>query len=457
VGSAQMSHQEPNIDCTTTASTPAKVDSNRTDMKTLSSSTTSSIATAAATTTTVTATTITTTATTTTMNKNNDKHNNNHPQKKDPILPHRQDPALLESFRYINTMPGKNVRGKMIDCFQLWFKVQVNDGNAIEDDGNNNNNNSNECTTPEAISSSSLSSSTTKAATTTSTTETPSISTIATTSATTNHILNSIKDIVGDLHNASLMIDDIEDNSKLRRGCPVAHSIFGIPTVINGANYAYFLALEKCHALNNRAAMDVFVGELLNLHRGQGHDIMWRDDVHCPTEEEYLEMVQDKTGGLFRLAVGLMQAFATDNHRTDFTPLVNNLALYFQIRDDYINLVDEEYMKSKSFCEDLTEGKFSFPIIHCIRNTPTDHRLLSILKKRTDDVDVKRYAQQLMVSAGSMDYTRDKCIGLKEEIIEQIVALGGNPPLLTLVQALDVQIQNLKTPVLPRTTNIDVA
>lgn len=53
------------------------------------------------------------------------------------------------------------------------------------------------------------------------------------------------------------MIDDIEDNSKLRRGIPVAHSIFGIPTVINGANYAYFLALEKCHALNNPKAMEV--------------------------------------------------------------------------------------------------------------------------------------------------------------------------------------------------------
>jgi geranylgeranyl diphosphate synthase type 3 len=53
------------------------------------------------------------------------------------------------------------------------------------------------------------------------------------------------------------MVDDIEDNSKLRRGIPVAHSIFGIPTVINGANYAYFLALEKCHALQNPQAMNV--------------------------------------------------------------------------------------------------------------------------------------------------------------------------------------------------------
>lgn len=42
---------------------------------------------------------------------------------KTPLLPHRPDPALLESFRYINGMPGKDVRGKLIDCFQLWMNV----------------------------------------------------------------------------------------------------------------------------------------------------------------------------------------------------------------------------------------------------------------------------------------------------------------------------------------------
>ena len=40
------------------------------------------------------------------------------------LLPHKPDPALLESFRYINSMPGKNVRGKLIDCFQIWMKVE---------------------------------------------------------------------------------------------------------------------------------------------------------------------------------------------------------------------------------------------------------------------------------------------------------------------------------------------
>ena len=88
-----------------------------------------------------------------------------------------------------------------------------------------------------------------------------------------------IKQIIGELHNASLLIDDIEDNSQLRRGIPVAHSIYGVPNTINCANYVYFLALERVHMLANPRAMGVFVYELLNLHRGQGQDILWRDTV----------------------------------------------------------------------------------------------------------------------------------------------------------------------------------
>ena len=72
------------------------------------------------------------------------------------------------------------------------------------------------------------------------------------------------------------------------------------------------------------------------------------------------------------------------------------MALYFQIRDDFINLNSSKYMLTKSFCEDITEGKFSFPIIHSIRTRPKDHRLLNILKQKTDNVEVKQHAVNYM-------------------------------------------------------------
>ena len=90
----------------------------------------------------------------------------------------------------------------------------------------------------------------------------------------------------------------------------------------------------------------------------------------------------------------MMQAFSTNE--TDFEPLLNQLATYFQIRDDYINLLDAEYMENKSFCEDLTEGKFSFPLIYAVQQHPHDTRLLSILKQRTKSIEVKQHAVQYM-------------------------------------------------------------
>merc|ERR1712091_841037 len=112
--------------------------------------------------------------------------------------------------------------------------------------------------------------------------------------------VEAIKRIVSRLHNASLLVDDIEDGSQLRRGKPVAHAIFGVPSTLNTANYVYFIALEECHRLGSPEALSVFVEELLNLHRGQGQDIVWRDTQKVPTEEEYYSMVLDKTGGLFQ-------------------------------------------------------------------------------------------------------------------------------------------------------------
>jgi len=99
----------------------------------------------------------------------------------------------------------------------------------------------------------------------------------------------------------------------LRRGIPVAHSIFGTAQTINSANYVYFQALQEIFKLNSPKAIQIYTDELINLHRGQGMDLFWRDTLTCPTEDDYLEMVGNKTGGLFRLAVKLMQAESSSN------------------------------------------------------------------------------------------------------------------------------------------------
>ena len=60
-------------------------------------------------------------------------------------------------------------------------------------------------------------------------------------------------------------IDDIEDNSRLRRGIPVAHSIYGIAQTINTANYVYFQGLQKVLSLDHPDTTKIFMGEYLNI------------------------------------------------------------------------------------------------------------------------------------------------------------------------------------------------
>ncbi|QDS77398.1 farnesyltranstransferase [Venturia effusa] len=284
------------------------------------------------------------------------------PQVPDSLVNHKQPPwsqakekILLGPYDYLLEHPGKDIRSTMISAFNAWLQV------------------------PEQS-------------------------------------LAIITKVVGMLHTASLLVDDVEDSSLLRRGVPVAHSIFGVAQTINSANYVYFLALQQLSLLNNPATIHIYTEELLNLHRGQGMDLFWRDTLTCPTEEDYLEMVGNKTGGLFRLAIKLMQAESPlvgkrgagaiygSGGDIDCVPLVSTVGLLFQILDDIQNLSSPIYAARKGLCEDLTEGKFSFPVIHAIRADPHNLTLLNILKQKTQDEDVKKYAVSYMEKMGSFDY-----------------------------------------------------
>ena len=69
-----------------------------------------------------------------------------------------------------------------------------------------------------------------------------------------------------------------------------------------------------------------------------------------------------------------MLLFSADQR--DFKGVCDAMGLFFQIRDDFANLCSQDYTDAKSFCDDLTEGKFSYPIIHSMRTkSPKNERL----------------------------------------------------------------------------------
>jgi geranylgeranyl diphosphate synthase type 3 len=190
--------------------------------------------------------------------------------------------------------------------------------------------------------------------------------------------------------------------------------------------------------MNNPKLIEIFTEELLNLHRGQGMDLYWRDSLTCPSEADYLEMVGNKTGGLFRLAIKLMQAesqtemyvyvslslfpgTSTNTTLSDCTPLVSTIGLLFQILDDHLNLSPTSgYTSLKGLCEDLTEGKFSFPVIHAIRADPSNTILINILKQKTTDEEVKKYALRYMESKGSFDYSKSVIAELRGKVEDHV-------------------------------------
>jgi len=87
-------------------------------------------------------------------------------------------------------------------------------------------------------------------------------------------------------------IDDIQDNSILRRGIPVAHSIYGVPSTINAANYLLLKGLKRVQSLNHPDAITVYTEQLLDFYYGQGLEIFWRDNYTCPSLEEYKQMAK---------------------------------------------------------------------------------------------------------------------------------------------------------------------
>lgn len=102
---------------------------------------------------------------------------------------------------------------------------------------------------------------------------------------------------------------------------------------------------------------------------------------------------------------------------SDCVPLVDLLGTIFQIRDDYQNLQNEQYAKNKGFAEDITEGKFSYPIVHSIRSSAANgssgsSELMNILRQKTDDEAVKRYTICILEKTGSFEYTRRKLMEL---------------------------------------------
>jgi octaprenyl-diphosphate synthase len=171
-------------------------------------------------------------------------------------------------------------------------------------------------------------------------------------------------------HNASLIHDDIEDNSAQRRGKPAVHLLYGADTAINSGCFLYFLPLACIEAWDapseaKNRVWSLWAEHMRRLHLGQSMDIAWHRDVYSlPSIEDYLLMCRLKTGCLARFAA-LLGAFCSgrcpEAAAEHCGAAAEKLGVGFQILDDVKNL--SSGIPGKERGDDIVEGKKSLPVL----------------------------------------------------------------------------------------------
>jgi len=195
-------------------------------------------------------------------------------------------------------------------------------------------------------------------------------------------------------HNASLIHDDLEDNSDERRGQPAIHLLYGSDTAINSGSFLYFLPLTVLENWDGDPQTQIRIWKLWAehlrlLHLGQSMDIAWHREgsadsrgklsAYIPSPEEYMLMCGLKTGCLARFAAllgaeiaGAAASSAGGVSTADVITLdkecmaslgeaAQKLGVGFQILDDVKNLTTG--IPGKKRGDDVVEGKKSLPVL----------------------------------------------------------------------------------------------
>ena len=260
-----------------------------------------------------------------------------------------------------------------------------------------------------------------------------------------SQVLNIIEQVTDGLHNSAEILDDIQDESPLRRGSASTHLVFGNAQTINSATDMVVRISKQIFAVQNLKLMTVLLEEVENLFIGQSWDLKWKFTVQCPTVGEYLAMIDLKTGAMFKMVFRFMQTATKKDlgSSVNFCPLALLLGRWYQIRDDYLNLNGAQYTQEKGFCEDLDEGKFSYPIVKCCSSDSTAREIIMHIfqrKQSTLDLESKIRILNLMQETRALQETYDLLISMQEQIKDEVgrleVHFGERNTILRLLMKL---------------------
>ena len=243
------------------------------------------------------------------------------------------------------------------------------------------------------------------------------------------------------IHNGTLMVDDIEDRSELRRGKKAIHLIYGEDVAINTGNAMYYLPLviikEKEGEIGEKKAKklyEVYVEEMIKLAFGQGLDIWWHNKEHGEkiSENEYLQMTAFKTGTLARMAAkfGAILGGANDGEIKKIGKFAESIGVAFQIQDDVLNIAPSKEW-GKSIGDDITEGKITLIVIKALEelDEKKGKQLMQILSEHTRDKKKIETAISLIKETQAVEYAKNKTKELVKSAwrdVEKILPEGEN-------------------------------
>ncbi|MEM3422853.1 MAG: polyprenyl synthetase family protein [Candidatus Bilamarchaeaceae archaeon] len=248
-------------------------------------------------------------------------------------------------------------------------------------------------------------------------------------------------------HNFTLIHDDIEDNSRYRRGKPTLHIEYGIPMALNSGDALYTLVLKEISELDMEPSRVVSLMRLcsnafLQVVEGQGIEISWEQENSFEIKEkDYYHMISKKTGALIALSceVGAYLAGATEEEQQVARKFGENIGVAFQICDDILNLTAQFEKYKKEIGGDITEGKRTLMVIKTLEIADEKDRevLKEIISSRTTNQKRIEEAISIIKKYGALEYAAEKARLLVEQAQQLLIILKPSPYKTALLQIAD--------------------
>lgn len=229
------------------------------------------------------------------------------------------------------------------------------------------------------------------------------------------------------LHNASLIHDDVVDDTKMRRGVSTVNGLWDNHIAVLVGDYFVSTALLEAISTGDPRAVESVanLGKLLSLGE---IDQIYNARFHQLSEEAYLGVISRKTASLFVACVE-MGAYAVDadeeslGHLRRFAEL---LGLCFQIKDDVFDYYDDVKI-GKPTGNDLREGKITLPLLHVLLEEPEGSPMLELSRKEQLDEDEIMQLIGYAKEKGGIEYAYERMEQLYEQAMAELPYLPDGP------------------------------